>query len=32
LAELEAWWIAGDFRASRKACLAEMTRRMDMGK
>ena len=32
LAALEAWWIAGDFRASRKACLAEMTRRMDMGK
>jgi poly(A) polymerase len=29
LAALEAWWIAGDFRASRKACLAEMARRID---
>src|SRR6185312_16097515 len=29
LAELEAWWEAGDFKATRKQCLAEMQRRLD---
>ena len=29
LAELEAWWEAGDFQATRKACLAELKRRVD---
>ena len=28
LAAIEAWWEAGDFRATRKACLAELERRM----
>jgi poly(A) polymerase len=28
LAELEAWWEAGDFRAGRDACLAELDRRI----
>jgi poly(A) polymerase len=28
LAALEAWWEAGDFRAGRTACLAELDRRM----
>jgi len=28
LAALEAWWEAGDFRADRKAALAELKRRM----
>jgi poly(A) polymerase len=28
LAELEAWWIAGDFSAGRDACLAELERRL----
>jgi poly(A) polymerase len=28
LREVEAWWIAGDFRADRKACLAELERRI----
>jgi poly(A) polymerase len=28
LAEIAAWWEAGDFRATRKACLAELERRM----
>jgi poly(A) polymerase len=27
LKEVEAWWIEGDFRADRKACLAEAKRR-----
>lgn len=27
LAELEAWWEEGDFRADRRACLAELARR-----
>jgi len=27
LAALEAWWEAGDFKASRRACLAELKRR-----
>ena len=27
LADVEAWWEAGDFRASRKDCLAELERR-----
>jgi poly(A) polymerase len=26
--ELEAWWIAGDFSADRRACLAELSRRV----
>ena len=29
LAELERWWEAGDFRAPRKACLAELRRRVE---
>jgi len=29
LAELEAWWEAGDFKATRKQCLSEMQRRLD---
>ncbi len=28
LAELEKWWIAGDFAAGRAACLAELERRV----
>jgi poly(A) polymerase len=28
LAEVEAWWEAGDFRADRAACLAELGRRI----
>jgi poly(A) polymerase len=28
LAEVEAWWEAGDFRADRRACLAELERRI----
>jgi poly(A) polymerase len=28
LAEIEAWWEAGDFKASRKQCLAELQRRL----
>jgi poly(A) polymerase len=28
LAEVEAWWESGDFRATRKACLAELKRRV----
>jgi poly(A) polymerase len=28
LAELEAWWEEGDFRATRRACLAELRRRV----
>ena len=26
--ELEQWWVAGDFRADREACLAELERRL----
>jgi len=26
LATIEAWWEAGDFKASRRACLAELER------
>jgi poly(A) polymerase len=29
LAELEAWWEAGDFKATRRQCLAELKRRVD---
>jgi poly(A) polymerase len=29
LREMERWWIEGDFRADRKACLAELKRRVD---
>jgi poly(A) polymerase len=29
LAALEAWWQAGDFRAGRKDCLAELERRLE---
>ncbi len=28
LAELETWWEAGDFKAPRRACLAELRRRL----
>jgi poly(A) polymerase len=28
LAEMEAWWEAGDFKATRKQCLAELQRRL----
>lgn len=28
LAEVEAWWEAGDFRATRRSCLAELKRRV----
>jgi poly(A) polymerase len=28
LAEVEAWWEAGDFKATRRACLAELKRRL----
>ena len=28
LAEIEAWWEAGDFKATRKQCLAELQRRL----
>jgi tRNA nucleotidyltransferase/poly(A) polymerase len=28
LREMERWWIEGDFRADRKACLAELKRRV----
>ncbi len=28
LTAIEAWWIAGDFRASRQDCLAELERRL----
>ncbi len=28
LAEVEAWWEAGDFRATRRACLAELKKRV----
>ena len=28
LAALEAWWEEGDFRAARRACLAELRRRV----
>jgi poly(A) polymerase len=28
LQEVEAWWEEGDFRASRRACLAELRRRL----
>jgi poly(A) polymerase len=28
LADIEAWWIAGDFKATRKACLAELKTRV----
>lgn len=28
LAEIEAWWEAGDFKATRKECLAELKRRL----
>jgi poly(A) polymerase len=28
MADLEQWWIAGDFAANRAACLAELGRRM----
>ncbi|HXY98653.1 MAG TPA: CCA tRNA nucleotidyltransferase [Stellaceae bacterium] len=28
LAELEQWWEAGDYRADRRACLAELKRRL----
>jgi poly(A) polymerase len=31
LAELEAWWEAGDFRADRAQCLAELARRVAAG-
>jgi poly(A) polymerase len=31
LAELEAWWEAGDFRADRRACLAELASRIRRG-
>jgi poly(A) polymerase len=31
LQELEAWWEAGDFRADRAACLAELGRRLALG-
>jgi poly(A) polymerase len=27
LKEIESWWIAGDFRADRKACLEEARKR-----
>ena len=29
LAELEAWWEAGDFKATRPQCLAELQRRLN---
>ncbi|HEY1503044.1 MAG TPA: CCA tRNA nucleotidyltransferase [Stellaceae bacterium] len=29
LAEIEAWWEDGDFKATRKQCLTEMQRRLD---
>ncbi len=29
LAQLEAWWEAGDFRADRDACLAELRARVE---
>jgi poly(A) polymerase len=29
LAEIEAWWQAGDFKATRAQCLAELRRRLD---
>ena len=29
LREMERWWIEGDFRADRKACLAELKRRVE---
>ena len=29
LRQMERWWIAGDFRANRRACLAELKRRVD---
>jgi poly(A) polymerase len=29
LAELEAWWEEGDFKATRKQCLAELTTRVE---
>ena len=28
LAEIEAWWEAGDFKATRKQCLSELQRRL----
>ena len=28
MADLEQWWIAGDFAANRAACLAELGRRL----
>jgi poly(A) polymerase len=28
LGEIEAWWEAGDFRADRRACLAELEKRL----
>lgn len=28
LGEIEAWWIAGDFRVDRRACLTELRRRL----
>ncbi len=30
--EMEAWWIAGDFRADREACLGELRARLGKGK
>ncbi|QEX21009.1 poly(A) polymerase/tRNA-nucleotidyltransferase [Hypericibacter adhaerens] len=32
LKEIEAWWIAGDFKADRKACLEEASRRLKFGR
>ncbi len=31
LAKIEAWWIEGDFRADRAACLSELARLMAVG-
>ncbi len=30
LGEIEAWWEEGDFKATRKACLEELKRRVDL--
>lgn len=30
LAEIEAWWEAGDFAADRKSCLVELVRRIEV--
>jgi poly(A) polymerase len=32
LAEIEAWWEAGDFRAARSQCLAELARRIGLSR